>query len=346
MPTSTLPSRRIAMAVGAGLLALTSLAACGDDTSDADAAPSDTGGESDPGAFPTTIEHTFGETTIESEPQRIVTLGWNAQDIVYALGEEPVGMPSEAYGATDQEIKPWQSEHFDPDVTTLLDTTDGPPYEEIASLRPDVILAPYEGFDETTYKTLSDIAPTVAYPGKAWQTTWQDQTTMVGEALGRSDDANALVDETEALTDRVAADHPEFEGTSISVLSLGTDNYVYLPSDPRVQLLNELGFENADGVVDLAKETGGENFAPEIPKEEVDAMDADVVVGYADATGAETVLDDPVYGSMDAFERGSAYVLDDQQVIGGMSSVSVLSVPWVMDRVVPELSKAAKAADG
>lgn len=32
-----------------------------------------------------TIEHPFGETTIEQEPERIVTLGWNAQDIVYAL---------------------------------------------------------------------------------------------------------------------------------------------------------------------------------------------------------------------------------------------------------------------
>lgn len=342
---SPIRTARLGVALAAALLAGASLTACGDDSSGAEA-PSDTGGKAEPGAFPTTIEHTFGETTIESEPQRIVTLGWNAQDIVYALGAEPVGMPIEAYGATDEKVKPWQSEHFDPDVTTLFDTTDGPPFEEIASLRPDVILAPYEGFDKTTYETLSDIAPTVAYPGKPWQTTWQDQTTMVGEALGRSDDAKALVDKTEGMLRKTAREHPEFEGKTISVLSLGGDNYVYMPNDPRVQLLNELGFDNAEGVVDLAKETGSENFAPEIPKEEVDSMDADVVVGYADGVGAETVRDDPVYANLQSFERGSAYVLDDQKVIGGMSSVSVLSIPWVMDQIVPSLSQAAKAAEG
>lgn len=340
-PTRTV---RLGVALAASLLAAATLAACGDDTTSAGEAPSDSGAEAEPGAFPTTIEHTFGETTIESEPQRIVTLGWNAQDVVYALGEEPVGMPIEAYGATEEQIKPWQSEHFDPDVTTLFDTTDGPPFEEIASLRPDVILAPYEGFDEATYETLSDIAPTVAYPDKPWQTTWQDQTTMVGQALGRSGDAQALVDETEGLLQKTAKEHPEFEGKTISVLSLGPDNYVYMPTDPRVQLLNELGFVNAEGVVDIAKETGGEEFAPAIPKEEVDSVNADVVIGYADGVGAETVRNDPVYANLGAFEDGSAYVLDDQQVIGGMSSVSVLSVPWVMDRIVPSLSEAAEAA--
>jgi iron complex transport system substrate-binding protein len=50
-----------------------------------------------PGAsagFPVTIEHTFGATTIEKEPARVVTLGWSAQDIVVALGVTPVGMPA------------------------------------------------------------------------------------------------------------------------------------------------------------------------------------------------------------------------------------------------------------
>lgn len=338
----TVRTRRTALAVGAALLTASALAACGDDTDSGD--DSAAGGGKD-GAFPVTIEHTFGETTIEQEPERIVTLGWNAQDIVYALGEEPVGMPSDDYGATDQHIKPWLTDYYDAEQTTLLDTTDGPPMEEIASLRPDVILAPYEGFDEPTYETLSAIAPTVAYPGKPWQTTWQKQTSMIGAALGESAETRTLIDDIGALTDKVAQEHPEFAGKTVSVLSLGPDNYVYMPTDPRVQLLNELGFENAPGVEKLAEQTDGGDFAPEVPKEEIDSYDADVVIAYADGVGREEVRTDPVYASMGAFEQGSAYVLDDTQVIGGMSAVSVLSVPWVIDQITPGLSDAAKAAD-
>ncbi|MDN5853673.1 MAG: iron-siderophore ABC transporter substrate-binding protein [Actinomycetia bacterium] len=330
------------MVLGSALLAASALAACGDESDDAQP----TGSESAGGAFPVTIDHTFGETTIEQKPERIVTLGWNAQDIVYALGHEPVGMPSDNYGVTDQHIKPWLTDYFDPEQTTLLDTTDGPPLEEIAALDPDVILAPYEGFDEQTYKTLSAIAPTVAYPGKAWQTTWQKQTSMIGQALGQNADAKDLIDEIGTLTDKVAKEHPEFEGKTVSVLSLGSENYVYMPADPRVQLLNELGFENASGVEDLAEETGGDNFAPEVPKEEIDSYDADVVIAYADGVGAKAVTEDPVYANLDSFKQGSAYVLDDKRVIGGMSAVSVLSVPWVIDQITPGLAKAAKAAEG
>ncbi|HLR84303.1 MAG TPA: ABC transporter substrate-binding protein, partial [Nocardioidaceae bacterium] len=229
--TSTVRIRRIAVVLGAALLAASTLAACGDDTDDAQPTDSEPAG----GAFPVTIEHTFGETTIEQKPERIVTLGWNAQDVVYALGHTPVGMPSDDYGVTDQHVKPWLTEYFDPDETTLLDTTDGPPMEKIAALEPDVILAPYEGFDNKTYEMLSAIAPTVAYPGEPWQTTWQKQTTMIGEALGQSADAKDLIDEVDTLTDKVAGEHPEFEGKTVSVMSLGAENYVYMPADPRVQ---------------------------------------------------------------------------------------------------------------
>src|SRR5699024_5691736 len=122
--------------------------------------------------------------------------------------------------------------------TELLDTTDGQPYEAIAKLRPDVILAPYEGFDEATYDKLSKIAPTVAYPDKAWQTTWQDQATIVGKALGKTEKAKDLVAQTEQTIAETGEKHPEFDGKSLSVAYFGSKQIsVYMPTDPRVQLL-------------------------------------------------------------------------------------------------------------
>ena len=330
---------RVISAAATAVLVATTLAACGSDGDDKAAA---SGGTASAG-FPVTLKNTFGETTIAKKPERIVTLGWNAQDVVYALGETPVGMPKVTYGQTAAGTTAWGAEKFDPAKTTLLDTGDKYPFEKIAALKPDVILAPYEGFDEATYKTLSGIAPTVAYPGAPWQTTWQDQTLLVGEALGKKADAEKLITGIGDKIKQVAADHPEFKDKTITVGSFGPDNYVYMPGDPRVQILNEMGFKNAPGVEALEKTNTKKEFALTISKEKISDVDADVLVAYVDGIGTQKFLADPVYSSLGAVKRGSAYSMQDPQVISGMSAVSVLSVPWVLDKILPGLTKAAQA---
>ncbi len=330
--------RVIGAAVTAVLVA-TTLAACG---SDADKSAGGSAGTASAG-FPVTLKNTFGETTITEKPERIVTLGWNAQDVVYALGETPVGMPKVTYGQTAAGTTAWGAGEFDPAKTTLLDTGDKYPFEKIAALKPDVILAPYEGFDEATYKTLSGIAPTVAYPGAPWQTTWQDQTLLVGEALGKKADAEKLITGIQDKIAQVASEHPEFKGKTITVGSFGPDNYVYMPGDPRVQILNEMGFKNAPGVEALEKTNTKKEFSLAISKEKIADVDADVLVAYVDGIGTQKFLSDPVFSSLGAVKRGGAYALQDQQVISGMSAVSVLSVPWVLDKMLPGLTKAAQA---
>jgi iron-siderophore transport system substrate-binding protein len=332
--------RTPAVAVAAVLVA-TTLVACG---SDADEQASGSASTAAAG-FPVTLKNTFGETTIPKKPERIVTLGWNAQDVVYALGETPVGMPKVTYGATAAGVTAWDADKFDRAKTELLDTSDKFPFEKIAALKPDVILAPYEGFDAATYKTLSDIAPTVAYPGAPWQTTWQDQTLLVGEALGKEAEAEKLIAGIKDKIAQVAAEHPEFKGKTITVGSFGPENYVYMPTDPRVQILNEMGFVNAPGVDKLQAANTKKEFAVTVSKEKVPDLDADVMVAYVDGLGAQKFNADPVYSSLAAVKRGSVYAMEDQQVISGMSAVSVLSVPWVLDKILPSLSKAAQAAD-
>ena len=50
-----------------------------------------------------------------------------------------------------------------------------------------------------------------------YQTTWQQQLELVGQALGKTDEAADLQAEVEqAFTDAAAA-HPEFEGTEVAV---------------------------------------------------------------------------------------------------------------------------------
>src|SRR5688500_17860839 len=241
-------ARRPLSVLAAVPLTLAALAGCGAAAGEESGGSSAAGGE-----FPVSIEHAFGTTTIEEEPERVVVLGWAAQDTVYALGVTPVGMPSYPYGGGDDGVLPWNDEFFDAEETTLLDTADGAPLEAIAALRPDVVLAPYEGFDEAVYEDLSGIAPTVAYAGEPWTTPWREQTRMIGTALGLADEAEELIAGADDRVAEIAAAHPEFADRTFAYTSMGADAlYLYLPADPRVQLIEDLGFTVDPSVEQLA----------------------------------------------------------------------------------------------
>ena len=64
-------------------------------------------------SFPLTIEHAFGETIIESKPDRIAAVGWENQGTPLALGVAPVGVSTANYGlVTENNLHPWTDEAF------------------------------------------------------------------------------------------------------------------------------------------------------------------------------------------------------------------------------------------
>src|SRR3712207_8367854 len=102
------PLRPSRLAVPLAVLALCGgLAACGGVGGDGSAPL--VGPSSSSGAFPVTIENKFGATEIPAEPQRVVTVGFNDQDFVLALGVTPVG-ERENLGEYDATTRPWAQE--------------------------------------------------------------------------------------------------------------------------------------------------------------------------------------------------------------------------------------------
>src|SRR5690606_41626252 len=128
----------------------------------------------DEGAFPVTIEHAFGETTIEEEPKRVATLGWTDHDHALALGVVPVGATKLTWGGNEEGSTDW----FDAALAdidgakapTRYADADGAPVAEIAALDPDLILATNSGITEEEYDKLSEIADVVVYPEAPWVT--------------------------------------------------------------------------------------------------------------------------------------------------------------------------------
>jgi len=284
--------------------------------------------------FPVTLDHAIGSTTIEAEPLRIVTLGPANQDAVLALGVVPVGVSPGDHGTVDGDYVWMRAKRLDLGGAepTYLSEVDGPPYEAIVALAPDTILMPYSGLEPEEYDRLSQIAPTVPYAQDPWATSWQDQTLTIGKALGRSAAAEELVATTEEFV--VSAARPEYAGRTVvyATTSAGSSDFgIYMPTDPRVRLLLDLGFVLPPGVENLV--SNELEFVGTVSAENYDTVDADVFVCWCYAEGdREAVEAMPVFQAFGPVARGNYLTSEDAGLVMATSSgSSALSLPWALE---------------
>ena len=326
--------RPVALVLAAAL----PLAACGGGTD------SDTAADA---VRASSITHAFGSTELPADPQRVVTWGWGSADAAIALGVVPVAIPAQAYGGDDQGVLPWLRERLEADgeqVPEVLPDTQEVPVEAIAAAEPDLILAPYSGITETEYAQLSRIAPTVAYPEQAWATPWRDTIRIVGQALGRSDEAEALLEDIDATVAEQAADHPEFRGKSVALVASTPDAfYVYKPADPRVEFVLDLGFTSAESVDVLA--SGDDTFFYTLSTERLAELDSDVLVSYAASQAeADAFLSSPQAQLLPQVARGAVASVVGTELVASVSPPTALSLTWALEEYVAVLSEAAQAA--
>jgi iron complex transport system substrate-binding protein len=319
------------------VLALALLAGCGSDAeTPTSSAPADAG------AFPVTIAHKFGKTTIESEPKRVVVGGLREQDSLLALGIVPVAT-TEWYGEHEGAIFPWAEEALgDAKRPKVLSFTDGIQYERVAALAPDLILAVYSGLSQKDYDTLSKIAPVVAQPpGQVdWGSSWQDEITITGKAVGKAEEAEALKAKAEKQLADAAAAHPEFKGQTAAVATPYQGIYVYGPQDARSRLLTDLGFTFPAELEDI----GGKEFGGQLSDEKVDLLDVGALLWFADPGPEAKLKKNAVYSKLDVRKEGrDVYLPENGTLYEATSFISVLSIPLLVDQLVPKL---AAAADG
>lgn len=292
------------------------------------------------GAFPVTVEHKYGATTVPAEPQRIVTLGLSDQDTVLALGTRPVGAVN-WFGEEPFGSWPWAQPLWGDALPTVVGERDEYDVEQIAALTPDLIVAQYSGMTQAQYDTLSAIAPVVAQPKgfEDYQAPWQDMTRAIGTAMGKAPQVEELIDGIAARFATIRAEHPEFAGmTGIVAESYEPGSYTaYSPRDPKMVFLSELGFTMPPALTEFV---GAENLVDFSP-ERTDLLEADRLVwltGDAETQGRITA--DPLYQQLAvAAQNRDVFVSYTEPPIGAaLSFNTVLSIPYAADQLVPLLA--------
>lgn len=305
-------------------------------------------GSTETSSYPITITHAFGDTILESKPERVATISWGNQDLPLALGIVPVGISTANYGVTDGSgMLPWTAEAFKNlgvDSPVLFDDVAGLNYEAISDSDPDVILAAYSGITQEEYDLLSEIAPVIAYPSLPWQTFWRDQILLDAEGMGMKAEGEALVVELEQLiTDKIAA-YPDLSGKTAAFFYFSPSDlgkfWVYLPSDPRAAYLTDLGMTFPQSVLDLTDASS--SFALELSAENVDLLtDIDIIVAYGNAELLPLLQADPLVGTLPAVKNGSVAIIEDGTPLAASGTPSALSIPATIDEYLSIIAGAA-----
>ena len=317
---------------GAALLAATVLVtSCGsgDTGSSEDAAASSS--PSGSGASPVTVETAFGPVEVPEEPERVVALGWSDAETALALGVQPVGA-SDWLGFGGEGVGPWAEGLYD-EAPEIIETLE-PSLEAIAALDPDLILDTRSPATQDRYDALSAIAPTIGQPEGVgpYQTTWQQQLDLVGQALGREEEAAELQAEVEQQFTEAAEANPQFEGTEVAVGAYTSEGFgAYVRGDTRVDFMEALGFTNEAAIQDLA----GESFSVSLSEEQVPLLDAPLTVVFPIFVDAAQITSNPLWQSLPSVQQGNALVLEDQTLVNAFSSGSALGTRYALENAVP-----------
>lgn len=295
----------------------------------------DDGSGADGGAESSTVEHVFGSTTIEGVPERIVSLNTQWTSTLLALGVQPVGYSRDSTAPNG--AFPWEVE-LSPEAE-VIDITDGVSLEQVAALRPDLILVTYLASEESVYDDLASIAPTIPALTERQVDTWQQITTTAGEFLQMPEAASDFVAEVEAEIDSVAAELPGLTGKTflLSQYIVGDQlGVVADPEDGASLLFQRMGMSLYPPVVAEA-DGPGRLF---VSTERLDLLASEFLVLFINGGTGNPSADMPGYDTLPSVQAGSCAMLGLDDVIA-LNTPSGLSISYILEILLPQLEAVA-----
>jgi iron complex transport system substrate-binding protein len=263
-----------------------------------------------------TVKHVFGETKIPSPPKRVVSAGLTEQDDLLAVGVVPVAV-TDWFGGEPFAVWPWAQPKLGGAQPLVLNLADGIQVDQIATLKPDLIVATNAGLDRDTYDKLTAICPTVAQSGQdAFFEPWKDQATTIGQAVFKHDDMQALITAVDEKFTAAGKNNPQFSGKKALLLEgrLHAGAPRRLGPDWRSDFLTRMELAIAD-----------------------DVDSADVLIWTTESEEEQAaILADPAIARLNP-ERN---VFTGKELAGAIAFASPLSYPLVADQLPAMIARA------
>jgi iron complex transport system substrate-binding protein len=295
------------------------------------------------GAFPVTVAHRYGSTTITRRPTRVVTVGLTDQDTAVVLGVMPVGV-RQWFGDYPSAAWPWTQPALAEAQPAVVGDAAAIDLAAVTRLHPDLILAMSPDVTRAQYRDLSKIAPVVAQPlpGAPGSIPWATSTRLAGRALGATAQATKAIFAAKHDFLVVHDKHPAFAKHTLVVASrddAGTIR-IYGPSDPRTRFMAQLGFQTPSWVTRQAGDATSFTLDPA----DGATVRSDRIAWIATAAQEQAIKADPVVAAMPVTRTGrTTFLAQDAPPIGdALRFDTILSVRYAVDWAVPLLAPPPK----
>ncbi len=279
--------------------------------------------EAEDSIYPLTYTDAYGnEVTIESEPQKIVSVSPALTEIVFALGAE-----DKLVGRSDYDDYP--EAVFDIQAVGPIDLPDT---ELIASLEPDVVIAS-SIFSEEAYNAITDLGiPVVIIRDETTLEGMFDVIADVADVIGAHDAGEALVEELSADLAELKANAPETDATVYYCMGYGEYGDYTAGGDT---FINDIIV--AAGATNAAADVTGWSYSAEA------LIEADPDYILVPAWGYDAFLETEPYSSLTAVQEGRVIAIDNN-LFERQGPRNLEAVELIQEAVSADAAEDAQAA--
>ncbi len=279
-------------------------------------------------AYPMTLKTAHGDVTIEAAPTRVLALSVPSADELISLGIEPVAV------AVDPSMLavayPWMEGALKDTANAELSSSGGElNLEAIAQVRPDLIIAAtWQVTDDSVYRQLSSIAPTITPDSTAINVDWDQRLLATAAAVDRTAKAEELITQIRA----------DYAAVGATVPGIATKTYQFVRADA-----DGFGFGNGSvlelyGIKPAANQDNTQN-GPTLSKENTAQLDADLLGIWIPTPELEAGLaKDPMFQSLPAVKGGTIFYADFA-VASAANTPGPMALAWLNDRLTPTIEK-------
>jgi iron complex transport system substrate-binding protein len=266
---------------------------------------------------------------------------WSRRGFFGAASAAAVFAVTNWWGEEPFAVWPWARPKLGSAQPTVLSLADGLQFDQIAALKPDLIVATNAGVDQDSYNRLSAIAPTIPQSSdEPFFEPWKTQAKTIAQAVSQSDQMNTLISGVDNKFADVAKNNSSLKDKKVLQLR-GTfyqDNVIATLPGWRTDYLTQMGLVIPDSINAYAQPNDSRAFIPRNHLAPVlDAADALIWTTESDADQA-ALLSDPNVMALKA-SRENKNVFTGKDLSGAIAFSSPLSLPVVADQLLPMLTK-------
>lgn len=263
-----------------------------------------------------TVTHTFGETDVEKNPEKVLVFDFGVLDTLDALGIDVVGIP--------QQTVPAYLEKYTGDDYENLGGLKEPDFEKIAEIDPDlIIISARQG---EIYEELTKLGPTVdlQVDTTRYMDSFKENLKVIGEIFEKEDEIAAELEKIDESIAALKTKIEEKDENALIVLANEDKISAYGPNSRFGIIHDVFGVPAVDDKIEVS--THGMNVSFEyVIKEDPDhlfVIDRGAAIGEEGT--AKQIVENKLMESTKAYQNDNIHYLNpDYWYLSGGGIISI-----------------------